>query len=130
MKYSVSTKPTEAEGLPKKEADVSGVRTRVDYSAQFGLRVIKEVSIGTSVSFKDPEHGSETEIIVDKNGNAISIVAKKPLKGFYSWQGEGPIPEEYRPMIDSLDEIVTGSQEKNRLADYLRHLTQNVIRLP
>ena len=122
--------PAETEGLPIKETGISGVRTRVNCATPFGIRVIKEVSVGTSVSFKDPKHGSETEIIVDKGGQVISIVAKKQTRGFYSWQGEGEIPKEYQPMIDSLDEIIEPPNTEDKLASYMRQLTQDVIRLP
>lgn len=123
-------KPAEIEGLPKKEKDISGVRTRVDFATQFGLRVIKEVSVGKSVSFKDPKNGAETEIIVDKSGQVISILAKKQMRGFYSWQGEGAIPGEFNEMIKSVSEIIGKHEEEDKLALYLRQLTRNVIRMP
>lgn len=123
-------KPAEIEGLPMASPDISGVRKRVNRATQFGLGTIKEVSIGTSISFKDPKKGSETEFILDKNGQLISVSSRKRLKGLYSWQGEGALAEEYKAMLPKLEELMEDNRKEAELTGYLRQLTQNIIRMP
>jgi hypothetical protein len=126
----VLDKQADSEELAEYLKAISNSKHHVVGQTKHGECHVNKVSIGTSVSFKDPEHGSETEFILDENGEIVSLIARKPLKSFFSWQGEGEIPEEYQQILSNLNEVLTTAQEEERLITYLRNLTQKIIRLP